>query len=394
MSYKTKPVLLTTLALLVVPGVHAGCNIPDSFALVSEPSLPDPWKFYNGEPVESRQDWTCRQEEIGKIFQQFELGDLPPRPDSVEASFEGDTVSMKIATNAKSTTARFTIRNIPHTTDKSGAPAVVLVGGYATVPVPDGIATIGFDNDACAQQASITSYGRGWFYDLHGADHSAGSLIAWSWCAGRIIDALEQLGAEKTGIDTKRLGVTGCSRNGKGAFVVGAFEKRFALTVPVEGGTGGAGSWRVADALYAQGANVQTARQLVTENTWMSKRFEPYVKEVTRIPTDHHFLPALVAPRGLFVVESNIEWLGPNSTTIAMRAGREIYAALGVKSNMGFYLEESEQHAHCRFPANAGPALGAFYGRFLQPIVDVEVSNSTVELGDWTEGWSPAPNLG
>lgn len=394
MSHMIKSLLIATLALVGVPGTQAACDIPEKFSPVHEPRLPDPWKFYSGEPVKSRQDWACRQEEIARIFQQFELGDLPPRPESVEASIEGNTVSMKVSTHTNSTTARFTIRNVPRTTGQSGAPAVVVVGGYVTAPIPDGIGMIAFDNDACAAQNGAESYGRGWFYDLHGADHSAGSLIAWAWCAGRIIDALELLGIEKTGIDTNRLGVTGCSRHGKGALVIGAFEKRFALTVPVESGTGGAGSWRIADFLWAQGSMVQTAKQLVTENTWMSKRFNDYINEVTRIPADHHFLPALVAPRGLFVVESNIDWLGPNSTTIAMKAGREIYAALGVRSNMGFYLEENVQHNHCQFPANAGPALGAFYGRFLQPIIDIEVSNSTIEVGEWTGGWSSPPILG
>ncbi|KAM7215511.1 hypothetical protein V8F06_009077 [Rhypophila decipiens] len=394
MTRVTRSLLLAALAFGRAPVSLASCDIPETFAPVSEPQLPDPWTFYNGEPVKTKEDWACRQEEMSKILQQFQLGDLPPPPQSVQASLEGNTVTMTVTTKTNSATARFTIRNTPRAAGNSGGPAVVAVGSYPTIPVPDGLGIIGFDNDACAAQTSAQAYGKGWFYDLHGSDHPAGSLMAWAWCAGRVIDALQQLGPEKTGIDTKRLAVTGCSRNGKGALAVGAFEKRFALTVPVEGGTGGAGSWRISDFLSANGSVIQTARQLVTENTWMSPRFQKYVNNVTTIPADQHFLPALIAPRGLFVIESNIEWLGPDSTTIAMKAGREIYAALGVKSNMGFYLEPSGEHNHCQFPANAGVALGAFYGRFLQPTVDIEVSNSTLELGDWTGDWSPAPKLG
>ena len=58
----------------------------------------------------------------------------------------------------------------------------------------------------------------------------------------RIIDALEATPAVK--IDPKRVAVTGCSRNGKGAFVAGAFEPRIALTIPQESGSGGAACWR------------------------------------------------------------------------------------------------------------------------------------------------------
>ena len=33
------------------------------------------------------------------------------------------------------------------------------------------------------------------------------------------------------------MGVTGCSRFGKGAFVIGAFDQRIALTMPIESGS-------------------------------------------------------------------------------------------------------------------------------------------------------------
>ncbi len=48
-------------------------------------------------------------------------------------------------------------------------------------------------------------------------------------------------------IDPTRLGVTGCSRNGKGALMVGAMDARFALVVPQESGSGGVASWRVSE---------------------------------------------------------------------------------------------------------------------------------------------------
>ena len=35
------------------------------------------------------------------------------------------------------------------------------------------------------------------------------------------------------------VGVTGCSRFGKGAFIAGAFDQRVALTLPIESGTAG-----------------------------------------------------------------------------------------------------------------------------------------------------------
>ena len=62
-------------------------------------------------------------------------------------------------------------------------------------------------------------------------------MTAWVWGASRIIDALEA--TPKANINLSKLAVTGCSRDGKGALMAGAFEPRFALTIPQESGSGG-----------------------------------------------------------------------------------------------------------------------------------------------------------
>jgi len=61
-------------------------------------------------------------------------------------------------------------------------------------------------------------------------------MTAWVWGASRIIDTLEMTPAAQ--INTGRMAVTGCSRDGKGALMAGAFETRFALTIPQESGSG------------------------------------------------------------------------------------------------------------------------------------------------------------
>lgn len=55
-------------------------------------------------------------------------------------------------------------------------------------------------------------------------------MIAAAWRVDRIIDALEMTPAAN--IDAKRIGVTGCSRNGKGSMIAGAFVDRIALALP------------------------------------------------------------------------------------------------------------------------------------------------------------------
>ncbi|KAK0639816.1 hypothetical protein B0T16DRAFT_463453 [Cercophora newfieldiana] len=376
----------------VVPRQAPACDAPPaSYAAVTEPGLPDPWKFVSGKAVATAEDFACRQAEMSRIMQQFELGDLPPPPDSLTATLSGTSMSLviKVGSNSKTISVSITKPSSPGT---SGGPAMIGVGG-ANIPVPSGMGRINFGNDACAAQQNPNSHGSGWFFDLHGKSHSAGATLAWAWCVGRIIDGLEQLGAAKTGIDPKRLGVTGCSRNGKGAFMVGAFEKRIALTIPQESGSGGAASWRVSDSEYAKGKNIQRAAQIVRENAWFSPRFVTYVNKTDTIPEDHHFLAALVAPRGLFVIENDIDWLGPVSTTVAMKAGRMIYEALGVKANMGFSLVGG--HSHCSFPSASSADLTSYINRFLGGSAtatnDVEKSKATVVIDDWIKSWSAAP---
>src|SRR4030042_513749 len=125
-----------------------------------------------------------------------------------------------------------------------------------------GVAFIYFPSDQIAQQYGGSSRGVGKFYDMYGSSHSAGALMAWAWGVGRLIDAIEKTPACE--IDPTRLGVTGCSRNGKGALIAGAFNERIKLTIPQESGSGGAASWRVSDWQRAQGQSVQTLCQLVT----------------------------------------------------------------------------------------------------------------------------------
>jgi predicted YcjX-like family ATPase len=55
-------------------------------------------------------------------------------------------------------------------------------------------------------------------------------MIAAAWGVDRILDALEATPGAK--IDPLRVGVTGCSRNGKGAMVAGAFVDRIAPSIP------------------------------------------------------------------------------------------------------------------------------------------------------------------
>lgn len=389
LRYITTALLLGSAALALPADLlerQTTCTVASTYSPVSVSKLPDPFTFADGTKVTTKAAFTCRQQEISKIFQQFELGDLPPAPDKVEASLSGTTLNVKVTVGSNSVTISAAIK-APST--KPG-PAIILIGG-ASIPIPATVGTVTFNNDNFAAQNSGSSRGQGAFYTLFGTSHSAGALTAWAWGVGRIIDGLEQLGSAQTGIDTTRLGVTGCSRNGKGAFVAGALNPRIALTLPQESGSGGAASWRVSDSEKAKGKNIQTAGEIVGENVWFSTRFNAYTSKTNTIPEDHHFLAALIAPRGLFVMENDIDWLGPVSTTVAMKAGRLIYKGLGAPDAMGFDLTGG--HSHCAFPSASQASLTGYINAFLlnsgSPPSNVEKSSATVTMSDWVDWTVP-----
>ncbi|KAI1184069.1 hypothetical protein F5B17DRAFT_433970 [Nemania serpens] len=366
---------------------NSTCAVSGSYPTVNNAKLPDPFTFSDGRKVATQDDWKCRQAEISKMLQQYELGDYPPPPDKVEATLSGTSLSVKITVAGKTATISTSIKK---PTGAAPGPAIITIGG-ASIPIPATVGTINFGNDAWAGQSN--QRGSGAFYTLFGNTHSAGALTAWAWGVDRLIDGLEQLGSAKTGIDTTRLGTTGCSRNGKGAFVVGALVQRIALTLPQESGSGGAACWRISDSEESKGKNIQTAHQIVTENVWFSTRLNTYVRATSTMPVDHHLLAALVAPRGLFVAENDIDWLGPVSTTGCMKAGRMAYAGAGVPNNMGFSLVGG--HNHCQFPTSQNADLTSYINYFLlkstTPPGAIEKSSATVDMTQWAT-W-PIPSM-
>ncbi|KAK3940007.1 hypothetical protein QBC46DRAFT_261891 [Diplogelasinospora grovesii] len=357
------------------------CSVASTFAAVSDAKLPDPFTFASGTKITTKADFDCRKQEISKIMQQYELGTYPPAPDKVTATMSGTGISVTVTVGSKSVSFSASIKK------PSGSgpfPGIITIGG-SSLPIPGTVATINFGNDDFASQASGSSRGQGKFYTLFGASHSAGALTAWAWGVDRLIDGLEQLGAATTGIDTKHLGVTGCSRNGKGAFIVGALVDRIALTLPQESGSGGAACWRISDSQKSAGKNIQTAGEIVGENVWFSKNFDQYSKSTSTVPEDHHMLAALIVPRGLLAIENDIDWLGPVSTTGCMKAGRLIYKAYGVPNNMGFSLVGG--HSHCQFPSAQQADLTTYISYFLLGTGSapgaIEKSSATVDVTSW-----------
>jgi hypothetical protein len=184
----------------------------------------------------------------------------------------------------------------------------VVVGGFgadtATIRAV-GAAVITYVPYAVGREGTPRSNKQGAFYSIYGSSSTTGLLVAWAWGVSRIIVVIERSGGNLLRGDAT--GVTGCSRFGKGAFVIGAFDQRIALTMPIESGSAGVPIFR-----GIPGEGAQSLSSAYGEQPWLGDAFGSFTGNPTTLPVDTHETVAMVAPRGLFIMDNpHIANLGP-----------------------------------------------------------------------------------
>ena len=378
-------------------GEFNGCacvipTMPSYGSLQADPMLPDPFLSMSGSRITSVADWTCRRAEIKAQLENWELGPKPPKPMMVSGGVTSTSITVNAGDGTNSITFTASVSLPP--TGSAPYPAIIgYIGGSlnATAVTSLGVAIINFNNDDLGAQTNASSRGQGKFYDLYGASHRAGSLMAWAWGVSRIMDVLLQ--SDNIVIDAKHVGVTGCSRDGKGALVAGAFDERIALTIPQESGSGGTATWRISDFQKSQGTNVQTLSEITGENDWFSGSFAQFNVAATKLPFDHHMLMGMVAPRGLLAIDNTgIDWLTAPSSWGGEQAGRMIYQSLGVPANLG--ASQVSHGDHCAFQASQQPEVDAFIKKFLlgqDVAIDVDKTDDPAfDQTRWIDWTAPA----
>ncbi|THH29869.1 hypothetical protein EUX98_g4304 [Antrodiella citrinella] len=371
MSFRALLASLLILPALAAPQLGGGilpiplsCPTPANTKF-NETALPNPFVFDSGAPVRTVADWSCRRAQIASLVQGYEAGTLPPKPQHVSATFSqtgtAAVLNVTAGTNAKSISFAPTI-TFPNTTVPRGGWPLVIAYGGPSIPIPDGVAVMNYDNSGMAEQNDQSSRGVGLFFDLYGQNATASSMTAWVWGVSRIIDVLET--TPHANINVQKIAVTGCSRNGKGALMAGAFEERIALTIPQESGSGGDTCWRLSKYEQDSGSVVQEAVEIVQENVWFSTNFDNYVHNISTLPYDHHLLASLVAPRPMISYENtDVVWLSPLSAFGCMTAAHTVWESLGIADRHGFV--QVGGHEHCAWPANLTAGLFAYFDKFL-----------------------------
>ena len=351
----------------------SGYNLPDLQDTPVLDNLPDPFTFLNGDGVTSG-TWADRADEIRAMAQYYEYGFMPDDPDDVTASYDPDsgkiTVNVTVGEVTKSfSTSLFLPSGEKDFYEDGKIPVVVnLFFGFGSAN------NSAFDSAGYAQAAftytdvaADNNSHTGLFYDLYpyDAEKSAdrGTLIAWSWGASRVLDALEYLDENdenlKGKLDLSRVGVTGQSRLGKTALVAGMMDERFGVTAPQESGSGGAGTYRYVSysteeypLQYSwarspasgsevlphrprnQGWNHNQMLYYALGDRWFGEDF-PNTSMGARLPYDKNLVLASLAPRGLYVICSNNDDANnPYGDATSYEGALPVFRALGVEDNL------------------------------------------------------------
>ncbi len=336
---------------------------PDQLPVIRE--LPDAL-----EGVSTFADWVKRRNNIGHMIQHYGIGEKPiVTPEQVKARMEGDTaLVVDVTVNGQTLTLRSVIRY-----PKTGTAPFALMMGTDMISLPRQL----FDNRPIAtmtfRSAQVNDY-KQWGKHHDRGEHAFdrlypylvknGAYSEWAWGVSRLIDGLQQLGPEVTKIDTRRIGITGCSYAGKMALYAGAFDERIALVIAQEPGGGGAAAWRKSHELTLAGKNLEDIDK--TDYHWFleSQKEDFRGDSVYRLPYDQHELCAMVCPRALLLLGNpEFEWLADASMEPSAQAAHRVWQFFGIPDRMAWDIVGG--HGHCQLPESQFPIVESFLDRFL-----------------------------
>ena len=335
-------------------------SMPEASKLPVIKDLPDPLKGVNGFG-----DWARKRSEIAALIQHYGIGEKPAvEKGNIKARMSGDTLIVDVTVNGETLTLSSEI-NYP----KTGKAPYALMIGSSMIALPRQlfedrpIATMNF------HEKQVNDYGQ-WGKHHERGEHNFdrlypqlkdnGAYSEWAWGFSRLIDGLELLGPEVTKIDTKRIGVTGCSYAGKMALYCGAFDERVALTIAQEPGGGGAAAWRFS---HLQDSVENLDR---TDYHWfLESQLENFHGDsVYQLPYDQHELCALVCPRALLLLGNpDYKWLADDAMLVSAQAAKKVWERFGIADRMGWSIVGG--HGHCQLPECQWPEVLAFIDKFL-----------------------------
>lgn len=360
-------------------GIHENLIEIIDYKLCGE--LPNPFVFYNGEKVTTKEDWEKRRKEIYETTINLQYGKMPPAPEFLEVEpiylgGKGLPNSYRITTGTKKNPFSF-IMYVYKAKASDLAPAVITgdlcfkyafdkeyintfidngvnlvlfnrtelapdVAGYNIDVLKSGTNEKEFAKEVLARLSSEGAVG-----PLKKAypDYDFGSVAAWGWGYSRCVDALEILG----NVDMNAIVFTGHSRGGKAAALAGAVDERAAIVNPNASCSGGYGSYRIK--IKAKREDGEIAESEPLSNVfhhfpcWLGAGMKKYIDKEEEIPFDSHYLKALVAPRVLFVSEAASDIMAnPVGSYQTTKAAQEVFKFLGCEKNLIWHFRKGDHY--------------------------------------------------
>ena len=335
-------------------------DLPDVAQLKECRELPDAL-----EGVASFADWERRRNVISAQIQHYGIGEKPAMKDGqVWARMTGDTLEVFVTVDGRTLKLRSHIHY-----PKTGKAPYALMIGTSMLSLPrqllEGrpVAVMTFHEDQVNDYSQWRPHherGEHAFDRLYPQLSANGAYCEWAWGLSRLIDGLQQLGPEATRIDTRRIGVSGCSYAGKMALYCGAFDERIALTIAQEPGGGGAAAWRISHPMDS----VENLDK--TDYHWFleSQRDNFGGEGVYRLPYDQHELCAMVCPRALLLLGNpDYKWLCDEFMRPSAETAHKVWERFGIADRMACDIVGG--HGHCQLPESQYPEVQAFIDKFL-----------------------------
>lgn len=345
-------------------------SLPAPSELRSRPDLPDPLRTLDGDRIQTPAEWwDGRRREIERLLRHYVYGFAPNRPDidvreerTVEVldgsamltelaigfpDLGGDVPSIDLALFTPTDAGQVpTFLGL----NRLGNHSVVADEAVSITPAGErfGSEERGTRTDFwCVESVVKRGYGFATFHQadvdpdrdqftegvsahfdraaLPGPRSAAwGTLAAWAWGLQRGVDALR----DHRQVDPDGIAVIGHSRRGKAALLAGATDRRIAMVVPHQSGTGGCTLSRENDQETVAAINEEFPH-------WFNDIFPAFSGREDRLPVDQHLLIALVAPRPVLDTEgARDNWSNPGRALDAVRAADPVYELLGAEGTV------------------------------------------------------------
>lgn len=351
----------------------SGMTPPDKLEALSE--MPDLMTMLDGTKVTTAEQWAARREEIMELYRYYIYGYMPDTS-AEEVSYAltdtdgGKDLAITVRSGEKEVTFHTLVTMPEGEKPEGGYPYYIEYSYYrwfggasdvAKYAASRGYAAVSYMPTDVA--ADSTAY-EGAFYTLYPYGESyrtqTGTLVAWAWGVGKIIDAMEAGAAEELGFNAAYSMVGGVSRYGKGAAVAGAYETRIKVVIPSCSGAGGLAPFRFTTTgrvydLAALGYAAEDGSTLWTNTTnesmknlqseseqhWFCGNFQK-IAAPENLPVEQQMLAALsAAPDRYFIAITGIiseAWNCAEGQVITVKLAQPAYDLVGAGDHVGIIV--------------------------------------------------------